>query len=57
MVWLSESLKQEVRVVFEPRYLRKLNNSEVETIAENLTEILEPTIKYKWKEYENIIRS
>lgn len=57
MTWLTENLKQEVRAIFEPRYLRKLNDFEVEKIAENLTSMLEPTIKFKWKKYENIVHS
>lgn len=50
MNWLSESLKQEVRKTLEPRYMRKLNDSEVEDIAINLTSWMETILKFKWRQ-------
>lgn len=52
MLWLRDSLKQEVRRVFEPKYHRKLTDLEVITIAENLTEVMETFLKMKWRVYE-----
>ncbi|MFA5135887.1 MAG: hypothetical protein WC489_00660 [Patescibacteria group bacterium] len=54
MDYLNETLKLEVRKVFEPRYRRELTNNEVEDIAENLSVVVEEICKFKWKEkYEN----
>lgn len=53
--WLNEKLKLEVRKTFEPRYKRKLKDSEIELIAENLTETMETLLKFKWRQkYEYI---
>lgn len=48
--WLSNELREEVRSVFEPRYKRKLQDSEVEEIAENLTGFMESYLKFKWRQ-------
>ncbi|MCR4324922.1 MAG: hypothetical protein NUV69_04530 [Candidatus Curtissbacteria bacterium] len=48
--WLTEDLKQDVRKHFEPRYKRKLPDSEVEEIAKNLTEFIEHYLKFKWRQ-------
>ncbi len=53
-MWLNDSLKKEVRKVFEPRYQRKLSDTEVITIADNITEVMETFLMMKWKQkYEN----
>lgn len=39
--WLTDKLRAEIREVFEPKYGKKLNEDEVETIAFNLTELFE----------------
>lgn len=49
--WLSPQLKEEVRKVFEPRYKRKLTDSEIVSIAQNLTQIMEVFFKFKWRIY------
>ena len=48
--WLTPKLKKEVRKVFEPRYHRKLTDREVCEIADNLSEVIETILKYKWRE-------
>lgn len=48
--WLTSNLRVHIRKVFEPRYKRKLTSSEVEEIAENLTTVIEETMKLKWKQ-------
>jgi len=48
--WLDENLKIEIRKIFEPRYKRVLSDIEVVEIAENLTEVIEQILKYKWKQ-------
>ncbi len=50
MEWLSNKLRLEIRKVFETRYKRKLNDSEVEEIAENLSGVMEEILKLQWKE-------
>ena len=45
--WLTEDLKLKVRKLFEPKYNRKLQESEVEEIAENLTGFMETYLKFK----------
>ena len=50
MNWLTSELKDEIRNVFESRYNRELNESEVIQIAENLSEVIEEIIKLKWKQ-------
>lgn len=47
--WLTESLKLEIKKVFEPRYKKALSDAEVIEIAENFTEVIEQILKYKWK--------
>lgn len=57
MNWLTPELRMEIRNVFEPRYKRKLKDSEIEVIAENLTGTMETISKFKWRQdYENISR-
>lgn len=46
--WLTPQLKAEVRKVFEPRYKRPLTDSEIISIAQNLTSVLEIFFKMKW---------
>lgn len=52
MLWLTEPLRQEIRRVFEPKYKRSLSDAEVETIAENLTEVMETFLKMKARQKE-----
>lgn len=47
--WLNGDLKQEVKKVFEPRYKRSLTETEVIQIADNLTELMEASLKMKWR--------
>ncbi len=52
--WLTEDLKQKVKNIYEPRYKRKLSDTEAIHIAENLSEVIEILCKFKWRtEYEN----
>lgn len=48
--WLTDDLKQEVRERYEPLYKHKLSDDEVETIAINLTDLIEAYGKMKWKQ-------
>lgn len=48
-MWLTEELKQEIKEIFEPRYKRELSNEEVLDIGNNLSGLLEATLKFKWK--------
>lgn len=41
MKWLNEKLKQEIKNIFEPKYQRKLTDSEIKEIALNLTSYME----------------
>jgi hypothetical protein len=47
--WLTTDLKNEIKLVFEPKYRRQLNEAEVIEIAENLTGFMETIIKWKMK--------
>lgn len=47
--WLTPPLQEKVRQVFEPRYQRKLTDSEIIEIANNLTSLLEVFFKSKWR--------
>lgn len=49
--WLTPQLKEEIRKVFEPRYKRTLTDTEVISIAQNLTQLLEVFFKFKWRNY------
>jgi hypothetical protein len=49
--WITPQLKAEVRKVFEPRYKRPLTDSEIISIAENLTQLLEVFFKFKRRTY------
>lgn len=52
--WLSDKLKERIRSVFEPRYFRKLTEEEVQTIADNLTGVMETYVRFKLRKiYEN----
>lgn len=54
MDWLTPQLRKKVREVFEPRYKRKLTEAEVEEIADNLSEVVEIILKFKWRQkYSN----
>lgn len=54
--WLTPRLKSRIRIVFEPRYKRKLSDEEIIEIAENLSGVIEQIVKVKWKEkYERRI--
>ena len=54
MKWLNDEFKKEIKRIFEPRYKKNLDDSEVETIAINLTEVLEGYLQWRWKEkHEN----
>ncbi len=48
--WLTDKLKHKVRMVFEPRYKRKLTDDEIEEMAINLTDFMEIYLKFKWRE-------
>lgn len=47
--WLTPKLKQEVRLIFEPKYHRKLMDKEIVDIAENLSELIGIILKFQWK--------
>lgn len=49
--WITPQLKAEVCKVFEPRYKRPLTDSEIISIAENLTQLLEVFFKFKRRTY------
>ena len=49
--WLNPRLKAKVRKTFEPRYKRKLTDEEVIEIANNLSNLVEHTLKFKWRQY------
>jgi len=49
-IWLTNELKEEVRKNFEPRYKRKLADSEIIEIAENLADFVESYLKFKWRQ-------
>ncbi len=52
--WLTNELKIETRKIFEPRYKRKLTDEEIISLAENLEEVVEIILKFKWRQkYEN----
>ena len=48
--WLTNSLKNEIREVFEPRYKRKLSDEGVIEIALNLTGVMEEILRLKWRQ-------
>ena len=55
LIMLSNSLKQELKTVFGPRYKRMLLDSEVITIVKNLVGVMEEILKFKWRQkYEKI---
>ena len=49
MDWLNKNLRSDIKIIFEPRYKRKIADYEVEKIAENLTNVIEQILKFKWK--------
>jgi hypothetical protein len=53
VAWLSDDLAQNIRVIFEPRYNRKLTDFEVSDIAENITNSMETLLKWGWNKYGN----
>lgn len=50
--WLDEDLKNKIKKVFEPRYQRRLSESEIVIIARNLTIFMENVLRFKCKKYE-----
>ncbi len=50
--WISDESKQKIQVVFEPRYQRSLNDTEITEIAQNLTSFMEMMMSHKWSFYE-----
>ena len=55
--WLNQELEKEIRQVFEPRYKRKLLDTEAEDIAVNLTNFMEAFLKFKQRERRLTIKS
>ncbi len=56
MEWLNSDLKDEIASIFEPKYKRKLTDTELIDIANNLTETLETIFKFKLrKKYGEIL--
>jgi len=52
--WLSDDLKEEVKNIFESQYGHKLTNDDIIEIAENLTNVMEVVLKFRFnKKYEN----
>lgn len=47
--WLNKELKQDIKEVFEPKYQRSLSDSEIVEIAENLANLVEDCLKFKWR--------
>jgi len=47
--WLTEELQIKVRKVFEPKYERTLSDTEVISIAENLTMFMEHFFKFRYR--------
>lgn len=47
--WLTSELIQEVRNLYEPRYKKTLSDFEVYGIAENLSQLMEHYLKFKWR--------
>lgn len=45
--WLKDDLKKRIKDLYEPKYKRPLTDSEVISIAENLTSFVEHFLKYK----------
>lgn len=48
--WLTDELKAEIRKVLEPKYERRLKDSEIVEIAENLSGFIESYLKFKWRQ-------
>lgn len=48
--WISETLYLRLKAVFEPKYLRELEDEEVIQIADSLVNFTETYFKYKSKE-------
>lgn len=49
MRWITDESKIEIRKVFEPRYKHPLTDEEVIAIGENLTQLLETFLKFKYR--------
>jgi len=45
--WLTKTLAEEIRSIFEPKYQKELTNEEIVDIANNLTEVMELIIRNK----------
>jgi len=52
ITWLNQKLIFKIKEVFEPRYGRSLTISEVEEIADNLTDLLTFILKINKDQYE-----
>lgn len=50
--WLTPQLKKQLRLIFEPRYGRSLEDGEVVEIANNLADFMELLINYRMEKYE-----
>jgi hypothetical protein len=46
---VDEKLLKDVKTLFEARYGRSLNYSEVISITNNLTDFIEIVLKFKWR--------
>lgn len=58
MNWLTKELRLRLKVVFEPKYGRKLTESEVEEIAENLVSLAQNAIEIQRKYvYEKCVQN
>jgi len=57
MDWLTNDLKQEIKLTFEPKYGRQLTNLEISEIADNFTLFVELVIKMKHEKPKSLLRS
>lgn len=58
MNWLTKELRLRLKVAFEPKYGRKLTESEVEEIAENLVSLTQNVIEMQGKYvYEKCVQN
>lgn len=55
--WLTSDLKSEIRLLFEPKYGRRIDDAEVAKLATNLTEYMETVIKWNMKYEQTAIGS
>jgi len=47
--WLTPKLMQEVRSFYEPKYKKTFSDFEVYIIAENLSQLMEHYLKFRWR--------